>query len=181
MKISWKCFSVLSFLKRFFRAFPVPCPGTGCCGHSCVWERGRLCSGAVTALKPFCRKARESKGGQRQREIKKKQKLAASVPSSRAGSAGGRGLGAASRVPSGLPPQRGQGRKRGEPEPAARGWLGRSEQVGIPSRDMGLHPAGSFQLLLCQPLRARAPRLPRPPLPVWGTPGPAAPRLCRPA
>lgn len=146
---------------------------------------GSAGGGAVTplpssreALKPLCRKARGGK-----REINNKQKLAASLRSSRASSPAGAGARLWSRIPSRLSQQRGQGRERGQTVPGAQGCLGRSEQAGISSSDVGLHPTGSFQLLLCQHLPCQS----TPACPGHGSLSGAPraglalpPRLCRP-
>lgn len=159
----------------------------------CLGEGQALLGGAVTplpssreALKPLCRKARGERkqgGKERGREINNKQKLAASLRSSRASSPAGAGARLWSRIPSRLSQQRGQGRKRGQTVPSAQGCLGRSEQAGISSSDVRLHPTGSFQLLLCQHLPCQS----TPACPGHGSLSGAPraglalpPRLCRP-
>lgn len=194
MEISWDHSSVLPFLNRFFRAVSWHWPLTAVPGRGAgsAWGAVTPLPPSREALKPFCRKARgERKQGEKEREEERereinKQKLAASVLSSRAGSAAGAGA----RLwfcltdvrAQGCPQHRGQGTKRCQTVSGAQGDLGRSEQAAIPSRDVGLHPTGSFQLLLCQHLRRQSLRPAPATAPFWGSPGrdgPAPPPLCR--
>lgn len=54
--------------------------------------------------------------------------------------------------------ERGQGRKRGQTVPGAQGCLGRSEQAGIPSSDMGCIPPGASSSSCANTSRARTAR-----------------------
>lgn len=167
----------------------MPCVGTGSRRHSCAWERGRLCWGGCCDTAPIQPRSTETivqeseRGKEREREINNKQKLAASLRSSRASSPAGAGARLWWRIPSRLSQQRGQGRERGQTVRGAQGCLGRSEQAGISSSDVGLHPTGSFQLLLCQHLPCQS----TPACPGHGSLSGAPraglalpPRLCRP-
>lgn len=99
MEISWDHSSVLPFLNRFFRAVSWHWPLTAVPGRGAgsAWGAVTPLPPSREALKPFCRKARgERKQGEKEREEERereinKQKLAASVLSSRAGSAAGAG------------------------------------------------------------------------------------------